>query len=321
MLILLLGAGAFMFLYLGKESQAPPSASMKRADVGVRLPTSEAAEIEEQPVAPVDGNTGPRRTSRGSYALSVMASEPYLYYRMRGAGAAVEDVSGNGRHGVVRSKVRDNGAAAEDQLLHARAFDRESRYVTTGTGLATLPATLGAGFTFEAIVRTNAKRGEGGALFAAFNGDALWVGDLTAIQLTMREMLPLELRLLVRDGDGTTATSYIAEDKIPSSLVDLSDGLPHHVVATFDGATNPTPSSFQIFIDGHSFPLEFTLQGPGNGLDRLPAFAANRPRFGAGGRDEPKMFFPGSLEEIAIYNRVLSKDEIKAHYREFQRWR
>ncbi|HEX8313229.1 MAG TPA: LamG-like jellyroll fold domain-containing protein [Chthoniobacteraceae bacterium] len=240
---------------------------------------------------------------------------------MGGTGAAVEDVSGNGRHGVVRSKLMDSGASADDELSQARAFDRGSRYVTTGSGLSMLPTTLSSGFTFEAIVRTTARRGEGGALFAALNGEALFSGDQTALQVTMREIPQLELRIFIRDGDGTWAMGYITEQGIRSSVVDFFDGLPHHLVATFDGVEHPTPSSFQILIDGHSFTLSFVLEGPANGLNKLSAFQADRPRFGAAGREEPKLFFPGSLEEMAIYNRVLPLDEIKAHYQEFLRWR
>ena len=77
----------------------------------------------------------------------------------------------------------------------------------------------------------------------------------------------------------------------------LTDGRWHHVVETYDG------SSITVFLDGQSFGVYsvgvLQTQVPGSGL------------FVGSGTASP---FPGSLDEVAVYWRVLTQAQVKNHW-------
>lgn len=313
-------AGALWFYFSHGFEQVPVAGRPERLGVQ-RLSAPEIPFVGAGQVSLAHPARAGGSGVRGSYALAVLASDPYLYFRMRGTGGIVEDVSGNARHGVMQSQTSVGEGKAFSELRQARAFDRESRFVTTGSALSELPRKLRAGFTFEAIVRSTARKSESGALFAALNGLDMGVGDQTALQVTIREQPWHYLRLHVRDSEGSSASAFMEATDGEAGVVDLFDGLPHHVIAIYDGSEFPTTTSFQIVLDGQVQPMKLHMEGPPDGLNHFSDFTPDRPRFGAAGRNEPKLFFAGSLEEIAIYNRALGEGEVKAHYDEFLRWR
>lgn len=88
------------------------------------------------------------------------------------------------------------------------------------------------------------------------------------------------------------------------SVAELTDGKPHHVVATYDSFSG----SKRIYIDGqlkfgHRFPV---------GILAISGGAANAVIGNNGwGNHEP---FNGTLDEVALYDFALTADEIAAHY-------
>ncbi|MCH8913603.1 MAG: LamG domain-containing protein, partial [Planctomycetes bacterium] len=73
----------------------------------------------------------------------------------------------------------------------------------------------------------------------------------------------------------------------------------HYIVATLEGSTA------RIYIDGR-----LDAQGSRNGapgIDTQPLTIGKLPDHHA--------FFPGRLDEVAIYNRALSATEIQEHFR------
>ncbi len=93
---------------------------------------------------------------------------------------------------------------------------------------------------------------------------------------------------------------YPAGSGFLSTGVNLADGLWHHVAASFQhGVTNGTV----VYIDGTPR-LTTTWSTFNETYD--PVFIGKT--YG-GGRE-----FAGSIDEVAIYNRVLTPEEIKAHY-------
>jgi hypothetical protein len=86
------------------------------------------------------------------------------------------------------------------------------------------------------------------------------------------------------------------------SLRDLTDGKPHHIVATFDSFTGRKA----IYVDGglrfsHEFPVGTLILSGGPS----PAEIGNHHK------REP---FTGTIDEVAFYDFALSPDEIADHY-------
>jgi hypothetical protein len=86
-------------------------------------------------------------------------------------------------------------------------------------------------------------------------------------------------------------------------VADLTDGKPHHVVATYDSFTGRKA----IYIDGqprfeHTFPVGSLVLSGGP----APAEVGNTRRH------EP---FHGILDEVAFYDFALTSDEVAAHFR------
>ncbi|MCC9609438.1 LamG domain-containing protein [Blastopirellula sp. JC732] len=87
------------------------------------------------------------------------------------------------------------------------------------------------------------------------------------------------------------------------TVAELTDGRPHHVVATYDSFSGRK----SIYIDGE---LRFEHQFPVGGLilcgGQAPAVIGNMWRM-----QEP---FAGVIDEVALYDFPLTADEISAHY-------
>jgi len=97
-----------------------------------------------------------------------------------------------------------------------------------------------------------------------------------------------------------------------SSLIDVRDGQAHHIVATIPA--NGAASDIKVFIDGsdqsgtvvNAAVAKNTTQGypVSLGLDVAAV--------GAGGTEN--LYFPGGIDEVAIYDRALTDDEVLSHY-------
>ena len=86
------------------------------------------------------------------------------------------------------------------------------------------------------------------------------------------------------------------------SLRSLTDGKPHHIVATYDSFTGRKA----IYVDGHlrfshDFPVGTLILNGGPS----PAVIGNHQS------NEP---FTGTIDEVAFYDFAISPDEISAHY-------
>lgn len=86
------------------------------------------------------------------------------------------------------------------------------------------------------------------------------------------------------------------------SLAQIADGGVHHLAATYDAATGVKA----MYIDG-------ILVGMVDGPDNVPIVSggAANAYIGSSAGGEP---FPGTLDEVAVWNRALSADEIQFHF-------
>lgn len=83
-------------------------------------------------------------------------------------------------------------------------------------------------------------------------------------------------------------------------VIDIRDGNWHHVVATYDGTSSA--SGVKIYVDG--VPVALTTV-----YNSLTATISNTVDFNIG-----TQILIGSLDEVAVYNYVLSQYEVQRHY-------
>lgn len=86
------------------------------------------------------------------------------------------------------------------------------------------------------------------------------------------------------------------------SLPEMTDGRPHHIVATYDSLTGQKA----IYIDGclrfsHDFPVGTAILNGGPAPAEIGNFSNLEP-------------FTGTIDEVAFYDFALSPDEISVHH-------
>jgi len=91
------------------------------------------------------------------------------------------------------------------------------------------------------------------------------------------------------------------------TLRELTDGMPHHIVATYDSFTGRKA----IYVDGrlrfsHDFPMGTLILNGGPTPATIGNFNNREP-------------FTGTIDEVAFYDFALSPDEISAHYQRAMR--
>ena len=141
------------------------------------------------------------------------------------------------------------------------------------------------------------------ALPSALPGDFafLYGSDLASYELFL-DRARRELRFRATDAALQTAGPGIPE-------ADLRTGAWLHVVGVYDGAANPAAGQTRIYLDG-------LLRDSRTGADASPGHGLTGPvrpgPFAAIGRpgDRDESYFPGAVDEIAVWRRPLSADEI-----------
>jgi hypothetical protein len=83
-----------------------------------------------------------------------------------------------------------------------------------------------------------------------------------------------------------------------------NDGAWHHVVATYSASTPGSVADMAIYIDG-SLATTTTESDP-LGSNTI----ANSASFNVSGRTDGSALFPGSVDEVAVYNKALSPAEV-----------
>jgi len=196
-----------------------------------------------------------------------------------GEGDGNDSVGGN--NGVLHGDV----SFAPGKVGQAFAFNGINAYVEVPSS-ANLK--FSDAFTVEAWVNFNTHIGSSSATIAAKGQDTESVMDW------MMGIRSDHLEMAVNAGG-----SWQGGDCVGT----LTPGVWYHVAMTYDG------SSFRGYVNGvldHTFPVSGTVRATDYSL-RIGAYA---PVNGT----QSKCFFPGQVDELAIYNRALSADEIQDTY-------
>ncbi len=207
--------------------------------------------------------------------LGMIAAYPFS----EGSGTTTMDVSGNGHDGTLLNGVTWTSAGIEG---HALQFDGVDDYVDLGPVLD-----VASHLSLEAWVKDNGN--SFGSIIEKYQ-DTLhrW-----HIFLDSQGFLYWDLC----SGDYTWGTS-------PASV--LQDGQWHHLAMIYDGTQPDNASRLRAYIDGQPITLSFSNTIPSS----LGPIAGN---VHIGRHNYQGTHFSGLIDEVRIYNRSLSAQEVLEH--------
>ncbi|KAF0143500.1 MAG: fibronectin type III domain-containing protein [Nitrospirae bacterium] len=192
-----------------------------------------------------------------------------------------QDSSGNGNHGTAYNGATFSASAKVG--THAGSFDGANDYVDIGDKAILRPANI----TVEAWVRINGSgTGSYPSIVATNNGGGAG-GYL--------------LRYNPSNGKFEFYIYRSVSWKIATTDSSVSQGAWHHIVGRYDG------SEVSIWLDG----VKQAATSAATGIDY---FIGTKTSIGAYAPPTYSNYINGLIDDMTIYNRALSADEIKAHY-------
>lgn len=218
-----------------------------------------------------------------AYRDLVLSHGPILYLRLGEGSGEFYDETGNGHNGTLQTystpAVTNRGVDPLIQTDQAIEFESGVRYVEVPDSEDFDVAAI----TVEAWIKTSDTNAQAIVTrdHSVSTSSALW-------QFTIRDTGRLRFTW---DAGGDTIAGVAAVD----------DGATHHVAVTHDGST------VRLYIDGE--------EDANSAADPL-ATGSEEIRVGTwrnvvGAHIEP---FVGTVDEVAVYGRALSADEIAAHH-------
>lgn len=216
------------------------------------------------------------------YKRLVAGAKPVAWWRLEDAGATVaRDASGNGRHGTYAGTVRS--VASVPGL--GRAADLNAASFVDVPAFPDMSAATG--LTVEAWIRY--------PLDIPGTWERIVEKDYTSgfVMTVNPSSAPRHKLTAGHVMFGINKT--FAESSIP-----VNDGRWHHVAGVWDGRT------LVVYADGQ----------PGSPVDFTGAIGSSTQplRIGANSNNASQERIRGALDEIAIYGRALSAEEIRDHY-------
>lgn len=217
------------------------------------------------------------------YSDTVLKDKPIAYWRLGEISGDPQDASGYGHdaatHGGIGYGVA--GALFGDSDT-AMSFDGATAYISTAAA-ADLNA-LSSAFSVEAWIRRATSGNLNGAVFEKTVG-----GGVNTHFAVMHDVGSLTFRIQRAVGgqlDLTYADSFAV-------------GTWHHWVSSYDG------TSMRSYLDGAlvAGPLAASVPVTGSGISTIGALNSGSI-----------YFWNGNLDEVAIYNKALSAQQVLTHY-------
>jgi hypothetical protein len=245
------------------------------------------------------------------YARTVLARDPIAYWRLgEQRGAAAADTTGHAHAGAYRGDIvfGQPGAIIGDSD-GAAGMNGNGTYVEITDSVDFSQPTSGRGLTVEAWMRPSAL---------TFAGDTAqkyvhWLGKGQAgvfewgfrFYSADSPTRPNRISAYIWNAAGGEGAGAYFQDV-------LRPGVWIHVVATYDPGDRSDPAAgVSIYRDGAGNPRR-TRGARYTSYDIAATHGSAPVRLGTRNLTS---FFSGSLDEIAIYPRVLSADEIAGNYR------
>lgn len=261
---------------------APADAALVGSVDEVAVYPKALAQADVQSHYTVTGRS-PRWTAPATdaYGLAVLRTRPDLFWRFDEAAGPVLDRSASGVDATVSGGVVF-GQAGAISGRSAATFDG-----LDGLAVAGQTTTAPRSYSIEAWFKTKTKKG----------GELIGFGDGAAgLSATSDRYVALQ-----KDGRLSFGSDPVARRSVVTKSA-YNNGKWHHVVATQD------PSKVSLWVDGNLVKTTKTKVG---------ASYVGRWRVG-GDRNWAKSsgsYFSGTADEVAVYPHVLSKSEVRAHYK------
>ena len=214
------------------------------------------------------------------------------------AGGTVKDVWGENDGKIVGApKVVDG------QVGEALEFDGADDYVNL-TNLGDFGEKVGAS-TFEAWVKTSFKK-DWTTLFKVLDQgcNMAWAIDVNRSAKAGFPFAADIVHYYVRQKSAAGCNAIAVEIEFP-----LSDGKWHHIVF---GIVDPGKSEVSIYMDGE--PQEIIV-GDAKKLDTFIPFVEPVYIGAANNRGNVERHFPGVIDEVRIYDRPLTADEVTRNFK------
>lgn len=197
------------------------------------------------------------------------------------------DVSGTGANGTDTSVTY---SLANGKLNQGAGFNGTTSKISLGTNISALKLT--SNFTVSAWVKTSAS-GVNQFIFQTYYNTGFPAGFYFAISSANKLIL-----LSGKKTGSTVNVDYAAATGVTS----INDGKWHYVVGTWDG------SALRVYVDGN---LETSTSWA-----NAPVYdTTSQQRIGNGNQSGTETnFFNGAIDEVAVFNRALTDQEIRRWY-------
>ena len=214
------------------------------------------------------------------------------------AGGTVKDVWGEND-----GKIVGNPKIVDGQVGEALEFDGSDDYVNL-TNLGDFGEKVGAS-TFEAWVKTSFKK-DWTTLFKVLDQgcNMAWAIDVNRSAKAGFPFAEDIVHYYVRQKSAAGCNAIAVEIEFP-----LSDGKWHHIVF---GIVDPGKSEVSIYMDGE--PQEIIV-GDAKKLDTFIPFVEPVYIGAANNRGNVERHFPGLIDEVRIYDRPLTADEVTRNFK------
>ena len=214
------------------------------------------------------------------------------------AGGTVKDVWGEND-----GKIVGDPKIVDGQVGEALEFDGSDDYVNL-TNLGDFGEKVGAS-TFEAWVKTSFKR-EWTTLFKVLDQgcNMAWAIDVNRSAKAGFPFAEDIVHYYVRQKSAAGCNAIAVEIEFA-----LSDGKWHHIVF---GIVDPGNSEVSLYMDGE--PQEIIV-GDAKKLDTFVPFVEPVYIGAANNRGNVERHFPGVIDEVRIYDRALTADEVTRNFK------
>ena len=221
--------------------------------------------------------TSVRAPAVPTYPVAAKADTPIAYWRLdETSGTSATDASGNGRTLTISGGATLGGASAIDTRPGTSiAIDATNGKLQAAFNKTTWGLT-GSTMSVEAWFSTSATSGRGTIIRNSHSGAGFW---------------------LARNGTAIEAAIYGSAQGLVSAT-GYQDGKWHHAIATADG------SNLRLYIDGAQVGST-ALSGTLNLVNDAVAL---------GTLDTGGEAFSGSIDEVSLYAKALSADQVATHY-------
>jgi len=244
-----------------------------------------------------------------SYADTVLDDNPFVYYRLDESSVTetVEDEMGT-HHGSFQNNpaVAVTGALLTDSVNTAVCFDRiQSQYIELTT-LGDFGSRFPDGFTVEYWLKTNDSNNH-----QMIMGTANSPGFITDFLVDIAyDGYIGGLRSYFRDDHWKRYNTWFFPE---GGNIDIYDDAWHHIAHVYDPSASAVEDRVIYFIDGVRQTVDVDL------ISDIPPYDSsnfNHPMaLGAINlRGSIRYYLNGCLDEVALYTRPLTVEEVRSHY-------